>query len=67
MTRRPLPHVTFLGPEGLHKGLGESIKDTAQVPGHRFDGIGLLPGVGRDAGSVRWRPGVERVERLTDQ
>lgn len=32
-------HVTYLGPEGTHIGVGESIKDTARVLGRMFDGI----------------------------
>jgi ornithine carbamoyltransferase len=32
-------HVTYLGPEGSHIGVGESIKDTARVLGRMFDGI----------------------------
>ena len=32
-------HVTYLGPEGSHIGVGESMKDTARVLGRMFDGI----------------------------
>jgi ornithine carbamoyltransferase len=32
-------HVTYLGPEGSHIGVGETIKDTARVLGRMFDGI----------------------------
>ena len=32
-------HVTYLGPEGSHIGVGESIKDTARVLGRMYDGI----------------------------
>ena len=32
-------HVTYLGSEGSHIGVGESIKDTARVLGRMFDGI----------------------------
>lgn len=32
-------HVTYLGPEGSHIGVGESIRDTARVLGRMFDGI----------------------------
>ncbi len=31
--------VTYLGPEGSHIGVGESMKDTARVLGRMFDGI----------------------------
>jgi ornithine carbamoyltransferase len=31
--------VTYLGPEGSHIGVGETIKDTARVLGRMFDGI----------------------------
>jgi len=31
--------VTYLGPEGTHIGVGESMKDTARVLGRMFDGI----------------------------
>jgi len=32
-------HVTYLGPEGSHIGVGETMKDTARVLGRMFDGI----------------------------
>ena len=32
-------HVTYLGPDGSHIGVGESMKDTARVLGRMFDGI----------------------------
>jgi ornithine carbamoyltransferase len=32
-------HTTYLGPEGSHIGVGESMKDTARVLGRMFDGI----------------------------
>src|SRR5664279_2742401 len=32
-------HTTYLGPEGSHIGVGESIQDTARVLGRMFDGI----------------------------
>ena len=32
-------HVTYLGPDGSHIGVGETIKDTARVLGRMFDGI----------------------------
>jgi ornithine carbamoyltransferase len=32
-------HVTYLGPQGSHLGVGESMKDTARVLGRMFDGI----------------------------
>ncbi len=32
-------HTTYLGPEGSHIGVGESVKDTARVLGRMFDGI----------------------------
>jgi ornithine carbamoyltransferase len=32
-------HVTYLGPEGSHIGVGESIKDTTRVLGRMYDGI----------------------------
>lgn len=32
-------YVTYLGPEGSHIGVGESMKDTARVLGRLFDGI----------------------------
>jgi ornithine carbamoyltransferase len=32
-------HVTYLGPEGSHLGIEESVADTAQVLGRMFDGI----------------------------
>jgi len=32
-------HITYLGPEGSHIGVGETIKDTARVLGRMFDGI----------------------------
>jgi ornithine carbamoyltransferase len=32
-------HTTYLGPEGSHIGVGESMKDTARVLGRIFDGI----------------------------
>ena len=31
--------VTYLGPEGSHIGVGESMRDTARVLGRMFDGI----------------------------
>ena len=60
-------HVTYLGPEGSHIGVGETIKDTARVLGRMFDGIEYR-GFAQDSVETLARySGVPVWNGLTDQ
>jgi ornithine carbamoyltransferase len=60
-------HVTYLGPEGSHIGVGETIKDTARVLGRMFDGI-KYRGFSQDSVETLARfGGVPVWNGLTDQ
>jgi ornithine carbamoyltransferase len=60
-------HVTYLGPEGSHIGVGESMKDTARVLGRMFDGIEYR-GFSQDSVETLARfSGVPVWNGLTDQ
>jgi len=60
-------HVTYLGPDGSHIGVGESMKDTARVLGRMFDGIEYR-GFSQDSVETLARfSGVPVWNGLTDQ
>ncbi len=60
-------HVTYLGPEGSHIGVGESIKDTARVLGRMYDGIEFR-GFAQESVEILGRyAGVPVWNGLTDQ
>jgi len=60
-------HVTYLGPEGTHIGVGESMKDTARVLGRMFDGIEYR-GFSQESVEILGRfAGVPVWNGLTDQ
>jgi len=60
-------NTTYLGPEGSHIGVGESMKDTARVLGRMFDGIEFR-GFSQDSVETLARfSGVPVWNGLTDQ
>ncbi len=60
-------HVTYLGPEGSHIGVGESIKDTARVLGRMFDGIEYRGFSQESVETLAQYSGVPVWNGLTDQ
>ena len=60
-------HVTYLGPEGSHIGVGESIKDTARVLGRMFDGIEYRGFAQDSVETLAASSGVPVWNGLTDQ
>lgn len=60
-------HVTYLGPEGSHIGVGESIKDTARVLGRMFDGIEYRGFAQESVETLAEFSGVPVWNGLTDQ
>ncbi len=60
-------NTTYLGPEGSHIGVGESMKDTARVLGRMFDGIEFR-GFSQESVEILARySGVPVWNGLTDQ
>jgi ornithine carbamoyltransferase len=60
-------HVTYLGPEGSHIGVGETIKDTARVLGRMFDGIEYRGFAQESVETLATYSGVPVWNGLTDQ
>ena len=60
-------HVTYLGPEGSHIGVGESMKDTARVLGRMFDGIEFRGFAQESVETLAQFSGVPVWNGLTDQ
>ena len=60
-------HTTYLGPEGSHIGVGESIKDTARVLGRMFDGIEFRGFAQESVETLARFSGVPVWNGLTDQ
>jgi len=59
-------HVTYLGPSGSHIGYKESIKDTARVLGHIYDGIEFRGSSHNDVEELARYAGVPVWNGLTD-
>ena len=60
-------HVTYLGPEGSHIGVSESMKDTARVLGRMFDGIEFRGFSQQSVETLARFSGVPVWNGLTDQ
>jgi ornithine carbamoyltransferase len=60
-------HTTYLGPEGSHIGVGESMKDTARVLGRIFDGIEFRGFAQESVETLARFSGVPVWNGLTDQ
>jgi ornithine carbamoyltransferase len=60
-------HVTYLGPEGSHIGVGETIKDTARVLGRMYDGIEFRGFAQESVETLAAFSGVPVWNGLTDQ
>jgi ornithine carbamoyltransferase len=60
-------HVTYLGPEGSHIGVSETIKDTARVLGRMFDGIEYRGFAQDSVETLATYSGVPVWNGLTDQ